>query len=375
MNARLRTWLAAALCLVVAVALRSPNPGAASANTDSASFAATALGGLNGLAATYIWLYATREQEAGDPYQALWAAEAMTALQPKLGGLYDFQATLLAYDVANSAHQPVDRYRWIAAGLRLLDQGVQRNPRSASLRQAKAALLLDRIAAGTDPSVDLFRQAFAAQWDVLIGPPPVDWTRVDPAPLARAGLDVSVAASLDREFGPLDWRTAQAHALYWARTGEGLTDARRGRMLYAYELEALRSSCLDGEIVASGDGATWFTAPRPELAAAVERRFAKIAKVLPHDAGLRSGQAAWRRQAVLLLVAFGHVDEARAMLPADVTIDRAVKTARLELLEGDEAGAARLAADYRERARRSELAGKVDAAKGLRGMARIIAGE
>ncbi|MBI5835273.1 MAG: hypothetical protein HZB16_23445 [Armatimonadetes bacterium] len=360
----MRRWLVIIAALAVAASLR-PVPRPRRAMPDAppgVSLAATALGGFNGVAASYVWLYASRREEAGQPFELVRAARWVSALQPNLGSLYDFQAWNLATNVADTFGSPPERWPWVEAGLNLLyDEGLARRGDDPRLPGALASLLLGRVCGGQDDAAEYFRQAFAARWTPIVGPPPTRWPAV--AGLERWRMEARSCAEIDSRFGPLDWRTGWAHALYWARRGALASPSRRqSRPLWSWQIEALRGACLDGRIITAPGQGVFVTVPMPELAVKVEALYDEALARLPRDQGLRAGRQAWRDEAALMLVAYG--------LSSD---ESAAERTVAALTDGDAGMAQSVADSYALRALLCGRLGDAAAARGLTGMAQRVA--
>jgi hypothetical protein len=315
-NVPFRAWLVAIL-LAISASMVRPAPRRGVELSDApvgVAAAAVAFGGLNGIIVDYLWLHAGEQQDEGRYFEMAQTAQWIAALQPRLGSLYDFQAWNMAYNISETFADPADQWRWIEEGVRLLaDTGIKRDGDDPLVYQALAALLLDRIADSNAPQADAYRQYWAQRWDHLSRP----------VPEAANLLEKSLGA-------PLDWRCAQSHALYYATIGGGCVEGVRGRLLFRYRLQALRSCAEDGRYVPVKRP---FSAPRPDLVAATVRLYDTLCDQYPDDPGLRAGQADFRREAVLLLTGFGQERQARQI--AGAAYDTELHAAAADLVTGD----------------------------------------
>jgi tetratricopeptide (TPR) repeat protein len=102
------------------------------------------LGIVNALAVDLLWLRADalfaegRWPEMGAAYEAAGRAE------PRLAASFEYRGFHLAWNLAGNAATEGDRDRWVEEGLRVLDEGIARNPGDASLLAWSGFALFDR---------------------------------------------------------------------------------------------------------------------------------------------------------------------------------------------------------------------------------------
>jgi hypothetical protein len=284
-----------------------------------------ALGPFRGLATGYLWMRAIRLSEEGRTFEALEVAEAICRLQPRLDDVWDFRAYELAYNVCAAVDEPEARWLWITNGISLLrDQALPLNPRSALLHHSLARIYQDRIGGPFDDHHQFFKGTLASEVATVMGDHPdlaalaraprtrqdleksdpaawallarIDarggdnvvgpddparsdpaWPKLEPFLRARAvrtilKLDPELVFEVDRDYGPLDWRWCDTHALYWTVLGSRLALAQGGpegeraqRKLERASLRAVRSCMRRGRVLDLGDGHFSF-APEPRLA-------------------------------------------------------------------------------------------------------------
>jgi hypothetical protein len=165
-----------------------------------AAFTTVALGGFRGILADLLWMRAGRLQEEGRFFELAQLSDWIARLQPRSPAIWAYHAWNMAYNIPALLPDPADRWRWVQTGLSLLrDDGMTLNPGSARLHRELAWLYLHKLGTDDDSTAPYYRAQFAQE-----APP-----RPDPA----------LQASLDARFGPLDWSTPQAHAIYWATAG------------------------------------------------------------------------------------------------------------------------------------------------------------
>jgi hypothetical protein len=168
--------LAVALGAAAFLLLRAAD--GARAEEARAAGGAPPLGIVNVLAVDLLWLRADALY-AGNRWPEMDAAyEAAGRVEPRLATSWEFRGFHLAYDLAGSAASPADRDRWVLEGVRVLSEGLARNPRSTDLRAWLGHALFERSARwpslapalrdrrGRDPldeAVDLLGAAAAAE--------------------------------------------------------------------------------------------------------------------------------------------------------------------------------------------------------------------
>ncbi len=120
---------------------------AADAARDPAARAAEGappLGAATVLAVDLLWLRADA-LFAGDRWPEMLAAyEAAGRVAPRLSASWEFRGFHLAYNLAGAAAEGEDRDRWVLEGVRVLEEGLRRNPEARDLRAYLARTLFDR---------------------------------------------------------------------------------------------------------------------------------------------------------------------------------------------------------------------------------------
>ena len=167
------------------------------------AFTTVALGGFRGILADVLWMRAGELQDEGRYFELVQLSDWIAKLQPRSPAIWSYHAWNMAYNLSALMATPAERWRWVQNGLVLLrDEGLAYNPGSARLHQELAWLFLHKLGTDTDSAADYYR----AQWAALVEAGAV---RLDPARVQ----------ALEAQFGPLDWRTPQAQAIYWAVAG------------------------------------------------------------------------------------------------------------------------------------------------------------
>lgn len=167
------------------------------------AFTTVALGGFRGILADVLWMRAGALQDEGRYFELVQLSGWITKLQPRSPPIWAYHAWNMAYNVSALMTAPPERWRWVRNGIVLLrDEGMASNPGSARLHQELAWLFLHKLGTDSDSAAAFYREQWAAEVDA-----------------GRAPLDPALVRRIETEIAPLDWRTPQAHALYWAFAG------------------------------------------------------------------------------------------------------------------------------------------------------------
>lgn len=197
--------------------------GATEGMPPALAFANVALGGFRGVVADLLWLRAQRLQEEGRYVELVPLAEGIASLEPDNGEVWAYHAWNLAFNVCAMMRRPEDRWRWVRAGIDLLERrGARLNPRDARTRRELSWIFLFKLGTDVDRAAWHYRAEWARELAPLLGPhgePPPPLSPQAEALAERFGLDAGHMAALAERFGPLDWRVPGSHAAYWAAEG------------------------------------------------------------------------------------------------------------------------------------------------------------
>ena len=219
------------------------------------AFANVALGGFRGVIADLLWLRAQRLQEAGRYVELVPLAEGISALEPDNGEVWAYQAWNLSFNVCAMMRRPEDRWRWVRAGIELLQTRGMAYNHGARPRRELSWFFLFKLGTDVDFAAGHYRAALAREVAPFLGPagePPAVPSRAASELEARMGMSAARMAELDARFGPMDWRVPASHAVYWAADGldragpRDLLPCRRG--LYQALVQMLHGAGrLDGD--------------------------------------------------------------------------------------------------------------------------------
>lgn len=132
-----------------------------------------AMGAFRGLFVNILWMRANDMKEAGMFHEAIELARTITRLQPRFPRVWAFHAWNLAYNISVETQTPEERYQWVMSGVRLLrDEGIPANPNDLMLHRELSWILLHKIGGYTDDANRYYKRELAAEWTVVVGPPP-----------------------------------------------------------------------------------------------------------------------------------------------------------------------------------------------------------
>ncbi len=196
------------------------------------AFATVALGGFRGLIANGLWMRMQELQSQQRFFEMVQLADWITTLQPHYAMIWRHQAWNMAYNVSVKFREPKDRWFWVSRGIELLrDKAIPLNPHDADLYQELGWHLNHKVGFYLDDAHVYYKQQFAIEMMKVFGTGPTNNLQelLDPQTddaRARAKLlrekykmDPARLISVDKEYGPLEWRLPEAHALYWGLIG------------------------------------------------------------------------------------------------------------------------------------------------------------
>ena len=167
------------------------------------AFTTVALGGFRGVLADVLWMRAGTLQDEGRYFELVQLSDWIAKLQPRVPAIWAYHAWNMAYNLSALMPTPAERWRWVRNGIALLrDEALPANPGSPRLHQELAWLFLHKLGSGQDSAAAYYRAQWAAEVDAGAVP-----------------LDPALVRQIETQLGPLDWRTPQAQAIYWATAG------------------------------------------------------------------------------------------------------------------------------------------------------------
>lgn len=149
--------------------------------TDTAEEATTpeealgiAAGAFRGMFVNWLWMRAQDLKQDGKYHESIELARTITRLQPRFPRVWAFHAWNLAYNISVAAQNPMERWQWVNAGIRLLrDEGIPKNPNDLLLHKELAWIFLHKIQNIMDDSNQTYKRELAKEWTIALGAPPV----------------------------------------------------------------------------------------------------------------------------------------------------------------------------------------------------------
>ncbi len=316
--------------------VHSPQSTSPSPTPPLVSFTTVVLGGFRGIVADLLWLRAAALQDQGRYFELVQLAEWITALEPQFGEIWALHAWNMAYNVSVMMPDETARWRWVRNGIQLLrDRGRSFCPTDPLICHELGVIYLHKIGGSSDPAAGFYKRQVALQMIDIIGPtgrldrgerptsniqPPTSKEEDRNRDigelrqrLAGIGLDLNRMRDVDRLYGPLDWRVAETHALYWAHSGTALAgdappDARCRRMVY----HAMMALFDHGRLTHNEEEQVFVTSPEfdilPNVLATFERVIAESPELRPEVA-----YASFLGSAVQTSFFYRRKDEARRL--------------------------------------------------------------
>jgi hypothetical protein len=195
------------------------------------AFTTVALGGFRGLIANALWIRANDLQQDDKFFEAAQLATWITELEPSFTQVWLFQAWNMAYNISVKFKDFPDRWRWVERGIELLrDEGLKYNPNDILQYRELAWFFQHKMGQNLDDANFYYKQQWAGEMTPLFGPHGTNFSELLNPSTAEARtnaqvlrekykLDAAFAQKLDQQYGPLDWRLPEAHAIYWAARG------------------------------------------------------------------------------------------------------------------------------------------------------------
>lgn len=332
-NALSIVWVVAAVLLLLAagtrhgplVTMRQDYRLASVAPLENApplmAFTTVALAGFSSIVADVLWYRVGRLQEEGRYFEIVQLSDWITKLEPRCADIWIFHAWNMTYNVSVMMPTPDDRWRWVRNGLDLLrDEGLRYNAGDAKIHSEIAWIYLNKIGGVTDTANLFYKQRWALEMTDLLGGAHPDFAALESQPAAlrrlreQYRLDPAAIREADNTYGPLDWRTAQAHAVYWAMQGKARSANDRNRRLTCDRtiLYALSGLARDGRLLAVDGPDGVQTGPDLDLIPKVLKAY-RAAFDAYRDPTIKTGYENFLKEAIVILHAYRRTDDARTL--------------------------------------------------------------
>jgi len=201
------------------------------------AFTTVALGGFRGLIANALWIRATELQDEDKFFEMAQLADWITKLEPHFVQVWLVQAWNMAYNISvkfkeNEPGVYSDRWRWVHRGIKLLrDDGLRYNPNETLIYRELAWFFQHKMGANLDDANMYYKQEWlkemarvfgkvrAPNLDELVNPQTDDARQRQHVLTNEFKMDPRFMKKVDDDYGPLEWRLPEAHAIYWASVG------------------------------------------------------------------------------------------------------------------------------------------------------------
>jgi hypothetical protein len=234
-----------------------------------------ALGGFRGLISNALWMRASELQEQDKYFEMVQLADWITKLEPHYPQVWLMQSWNMAFNISVKFNDPADRWRWLERGIELLrDQGLVYNPYDHLLYRELAWFFQFKLGGSMDDAQMYYKAQWAQEmykvfeadrpnWDALIHPRTPDEQQRAALLRDKYKLDPVLMKKIDEQYGPLEWRLPEAHAIYWAERGlevikqkEGSIDPDESVKLYRVVFQSMHLAVQRGRLITvkSGQG-------------------------------------------------------------------------------------------------------------------------
>jgi hypothetical protein len=137
------------------------------------AFTQVALGSFRGLAVDVLWIRAWELKREGRYYELMQISDWITKLQPRFVEVWKSQSHNLAYNLSEAVFSPEEKWMWVKAGLKLLqDQGIPLNPEATDLYQQLSWTYYHRVGKYSTETHWYFKVRHALEWHRMLGAPP-----------------------------------------------------------------------------------------------------------------------------------------------------------------------------------------------------------
>jgi len=290
------------------------------------AFTTVALGSFRGLIANALWVRANDLQLDGKFFEQVQLADWITKLEPHFVQVWLVQAWNMAYNISVKFRDPNDRWRWVQNGIELLrDQGLKYNPKEALIYRELAWFFQHKIGQNVDDAHLLYKYAWANEMTaVFAGPRPNFDELINPSSddartrarllRERYKMDPAIMKKAEEEFGPLEWRLPEAHAIYWAMVGMERSPAKDHLPLRRNIYQCLQTSVLRGRIVVARTNAYVFAPDLSKVQLAHDGFEKMIAQEKEKPDAIRNAHRNFLKEVVYLLHNYNRVGEATRWL-------------------------------------------------------------
>jgi hypothetical protein len=286
------------------------------------AFTTVALGGFRGLIANALWIRLNDLQEEDKFFEMVQLSDWITKLEPHFVQVWLMQGWNMAYNISVKFKDPEDRWRWVQRGIALLrDEGLKYNPDEALIYRELSWFFQHKMGQNLDDAHMLYKIRWAEEMEQVLGKhpniaeianPTTDEARKTAKILReKYKMDPAIMAYVDKEYGPLEWRLPDAHAIYWAELGRRKAKAADQDTLRRSIYQTMQQACIRGGLSKSPTG-EFMLGPNlnlvPKVSAAYEQMIAEEPTIKDN---MRTAHKNFLRTAIYLLYVDGRTKQAQ----------------------------------------------------------------
>jgi hypothetical protein len=130
------------------------------------------LGAFRGWAIDALWLRALERRDQGALHESMQLANWITKLQPYFPRVWNFQAWMLAFDMALDSRNPEQRWIWVREAVDLLrGPALRANPLSGEIHDQLSYLFWFKIGEFQDEAAIYYQARLCERWRQILGDP------------------------------------------------------------------------------------------------------------------------------------------------------------------------------------------------------------
>ena len=286
------------------------------------AFTTVALGGFRGLIANALWIRLNDLQEEEKFFEMVQLSDWITKLEPHFVQVWVMQGWNMAYNISVKFKNSEDRWRWVQRGIALLrDEGLKYNPDETLIYRELSWFYQHKMGQNLDDAHMLYKFRWAEEMQQVLGDHPDIAELANPttddarrrAKILREKykLDPAIMEFIDKEYGPMEWRLPDAHAIYWAEMGRRKAKPSDQETLRRSIYQTMQQACIRGALSKSPTG-EFMLGPKldlvPKVSAAYERMIAEEPNIKDN---MRTAHRNFLRTAVYLLYVDGRQKQAQ----------------------------------------------------------------
>lgn len=188
----------------------------------------------------FIWMRASKLQQEKRFYEIVQLYDMIGKLQPHNSMIWAYSAWNMAYNISVELPPGLERWRWVQNGIkRITEHGLHYNPKDRLLYKEIAWIYSHKISKNLDDSHLLYKIKLAETITDAFRPFSASAKAIEEALKSKDSqlvtqakqvisrlketfcLDYEFMLNLEKndDFGPLDWRIGETHAIYWTKLG------------------------------------------------------------------------------------------------------------------------------------------------------------